>query len=425
MVPSSGTATPIASATVPNLDTTRLPGSFNRLAWSNLAAQSAEQIGLAAAPLVAVLALGAGAGEAGLLQTAQTLPFLLLAVPAGVLADRASRRRLMVGAEGLRALSLLGILGLAWIDLLTLPWLAVLGFLGAAGTVAYSVAAPSLVPALVPAGALSTANGRLELARSAAFTAGPALAGGLIGWAGAGLAFGFAAALSILAVLLLAGLREPPRSTSARRALLREVRDGAELALAHPLLRPVLLTAVFFNVAFIVMQAVYVPYAVNSLAMTASGVGATLGMFGVGMVVAALLAPRITGLLPFGSVVAIGPLAGLAAALLMVLTIWVPSAWLAALSFFLIGAGPLLWTISTTTLRQAVTPGEMLGRVSAVVVTATYGSRPVGAAIGAFVGGAFGAELCIVVAALGFLVQALVILTSPVSRLVRQPGLVG
>jgi predicted MFS family arabinose efflux permease len=404
---------------------TRLPAAFNRLAWSNLAAQSAEQVGLAAAPLVAVLALGAGAGETGLLQTAQTLPFLLLSLPAGLLADRSSRRRLMVGAELVRAVSLLGILGFAWTGTLSLPLLALLGFLGATGTVAYSVAAPSLVPALVPRGALSEANGRLELARSTAFMAGPAVAGGLVGWFGGGLAFGFAAALSVLAVLLLAGLREPECAASARRHPLQEVREGAELVLSHALLRPVLLTAIFFNVAFVVMQAVYVPYAVQQLGLSASGVGATLGTFGVGMVVAALLAPRITGLLPFGSVVVLGPLAGLASALVMVLTIWVPSAWLAALSFFLIGAGPLLWTISTTTLRQAVTPHELLGRVSAVIVTATYGSRPVGAVVGALVGGAYGTEACIVVAALGFLVQALLIVRSPVPRLVRQPGLAG
>jgi predicted MFS family arabinose efflux permease len=287
------------------------------------------------------------------------------------------------------------------------------------------VAAPSLVPSLVPREALNAANGRLELARSAAFTAGPALAGGLVGWAGGGMAFGVATALSVLAVLLLAGLHEPPRPSTVRRDVLREVRDGAELVLAHPLLRPVLVTAIFFNVSFVVMQAVYVPYAVHQLGLTASGVGITLGTFGVGMVVAALLAPRITRLLPFGSVVAIGPLAGLASALVMVLTLWLPSAPLAALSFFLIGAGPLLWTISTTTLRQAVTPSEMLGRVSAVIVTATYGARPIGALIGALVGSAYGAEASIVVAALGFLVQALVILSSPVPRLVRQPGLAG
>src|SRR5256712_11118096 len=80
-----------------------LPPGFNRLAWSNLAAQSAEQIALAAAPIVAVLALGAGAGETGLLQTAQTLPFLVLSVPAGVLADRMSRRRLLARAQAPRA----------------------------------------------------------------------------------------------------------------------------------------------------------------------------------------------------------------------------------------------------------------------------------------------------------------------------------
>ncbi|HEV8586466.1 MAG TPA: MFS transporter, partial [Methylomirabilota bacterium] len=143
-----------------------LPRGFSRLAWSNLAAQSAEQIALAAAPIVAVLALGAGAGETGLLQTAQTLPYLLLAIPAGILADRMSRRAVMVGAEALRALSLAAVLMLVQAGLLTLPLLAVLGFLGACGTVAYSVAAPALVPSLVPPAALAVANGRIELART-------------------------------------------------------------------------------------------------------------------------------------------------------------------------------------------------------------------------------------------------------------------
>src|SRR2546428_8663605 len=105
-----------------------LPPGFNRLAWSNLAAQSAEQIALAAAPIVAVLALGAGAGETGLLQTAQTLPFLVLSVPAGVLADRMSRRRLMAGAEAPRAPALAGGLALAPLGPPTAPPLAPLGF---------------------------------------------------------------------------------------------------------------------------------------------------------------------------------------------------------------------------------------------------------------------------------------------------------
>src|SRR3954451_3528193 len=88
----------------------RLPPTFNRLAWSNLAAQSAEQTALAAAPIVAVLMLGAGEGQTGLLQTGLTMPFILFAIPAGLLADRISRRSLMAAAEALRAGALITIL---------------------------------------------------------------------------------------------------------------------------------------------------------------------------------------------------------------------------------------------------------------------------------------------------------------------------
>jgi predicted MFS family arabinose efflux permease len=401
----------------------RLPPAFNRLAWSNLAAQSAEQIGLAAAPIVAVLALGAGTGATGWLQTAQTLPFLLLAIPAGVLADRTSRRRLMTGAEALRVLSLAGILVLAELGWLTLPWLAALGFLGACGTVAYSVSAPALVPALVESSALAAANGRLELARTVAFASGPALAGALVGWTGGAPAFGVAAAMSAVAVVLLAGLREPARATARRRRVLAEILEGSAFVFGQRLLRPVFVTQFVFNIALFALQAVYVPYAVHHLGASAAAVGLTLATYGVGMVVGALLATRLLRALPFGVVVALGPLAGLAAAIVMVATIWTPSVVLAGASFFLVGVGPIVWVISTATLRQSLTPETLLGRVSAIYTTA-WGARPLGAIIGAVVGGVFGAPTCLVVAALGFLAQAVVIVASPVARLTRQPEMV-
>src|SRR6202012_942937 len=104
----------------------RLPPTFNRLAWSNLAAQSAEQIALAAAPILAVLTLGVAEGETGVLQTALTLPFILFAIPEGFLADRIGRRKLMAGAEALRAAALFSILLLIWFGGLTRPLLALL-----------------------------------------------------------------------------------------------------------------------------------------------------------------------------------------------------------------------------------------------------------------------------------------------------------
>ena len=398
----------------------RLSSAFRRLAWSNLAAQSAEQVGLAATPLLAVIAFGAAAGETGVLQTAQTLPFVLFAIPAGVLADRLSRRTVMACAEALRAASLAGVLVLAALGLLSWPLLAALGFLGACGTVAFSVTAPSIVPSLVPSGALAAANARIELARTVAFAAGPALGGALVGWVGGAAAFGVAAALSIVAVILLSGLREPPRPPRTPRHPLDDIREGARFMFRHKLLRPIFVTQFVFNTAFFVLQAVFVPYAVSRLGLSASSVGLTLATYGAGMVVGALIAGRVMRRLPIGVVIAIGPLAGLVAALVMVATIWAPSALLAAASFFLMGAGPIIWVISTTTLRQTVTPPELLGRVSALNIVA-YGARPIGAAIGAVVGGLYGAEACLVVACFGFLIQAATILASPVVRLARQP----
>jgi predicted MFS family arabinose efflux permease len=405
------------------IETPRLPPTFNRLAWSNLSAQSAEQIALAAAPIVAVLLLGVGEGQTGLLQTALTLPFILFAIPAGLLTDRISRRKLMAGAEALRAAALAAILLLIWLGALTLPLLALLGFVAVCGTVAYSVAAPALVPSLVSPQSLPAANARIELARTVAFASGPALGGVLVGWVGAAPAFGFAAALSVVAVILLSGIYEPARAAAARRHPLQEIKEGASFVLHHALLRPVFITQLIFNTASFLVLAVFVPYGVRRLGLSATGIGATLAMYGVGMVVGALLATRVMRRLAFGTVIGLGPVAGLAAAAVMALTTFIPTPFLAALSFFLLGVGPIMWVISTTTLRQSVTPPRLLGRVSAINIL-SYGARPLGSALGAIVGGLYGAEACLYLAVAIFGTQALVILVSPAVSLARQPEMV-
>jgi predicted MFS family arabinose efflux permease len=408
---------------MPSIDNT-LPPTFNRLAWSNLAAQSAEQIALAAAPIVAVLLLGVGEGQTGLLQTALTLPFILFAIPAGLLTDRIPRRVLMAGAEALRAAALFATLALIGLGLLTLLLLALLGFVAVCGTVAYSVAAPALVPSLVTPTLLPAANARIELARTIAFASGPAIGGVLVGWVGAAPAFGFAAALSVIAVVLLAGIYEPARAVTSPRHPLGEIREGLAFVSRHALLRPIFITQFIFNTASFLLLSVFVPYAVRRLGLSATAVGTILAMYGVGMVVGALLATRVMRRLPFGTVIGLGPVTGFVAAAVMALTTVIPAARLAGLSFFLLGVGPILWVISTTTLRQSVTPRQLLGRVSAINIL-SYGARPLGSALGAIVGGLYGAEVCLYLAVAIFGAQALVILLSPAVSLSRQPEMIG
>ena len=108
----------------------------------------------------------------------------------------------------------------------------------------------------------------------------------------------------------------------------------------------------------------------------------------------------------------------------MALTTVIATPLLAGLSFFLLGVGPILWVISTTTLRQSVTPPSLLGRVSAINIM-SYGARPVGSALGAIVGGLYSAEACLYLAVAIFGAQALVILMSPAVSLAQQPQMVG
>jgi predicted MFS family arabinose efflux permease len=241
---------------------------------------------------------------------------------------------------------------------------------------------------------------------------------------GAAPAFGFAATLSVIAVVLLSGIYEPARAPAPRRHPLQEIQEGAVFVLHHPLLRPVFITQFIFNTASFLLLAVFVPYAVRRLGLSATGVGTTLAMYGVGMVVGALSATRVMRRLPFGTVIGLGPVTGFAAAAVMALTTFIPSPTLAGLSFFLLGVGPILWVISTTTLRQSVTPPSLLGRVSAINIM-SYGARPVGSALGAIVGGFYGAEACLYLAVAIFGAQALVILMSPAVSLARQPDMVG
>lgn len=396
----------------------QLPRPFSTLAWSNLAAQSAEQLSLAAAPLVAVLALNAGPGEVGMLAAVQTLPFLLLSLPLGVVADRISRRRLMLFGEALRFASLLALMLAISAASLNIAALSALGFIGAVGTVCFSVAAPGMVASLIRREELAQANSRIELARSAAYAAGPAIAGAIVSWTGAATVFSLAAMLSAIAIVLLLRLANPPCApNTGKPRLLHEVMEGAAFVMDDALLRPILATGIIFNVSWFVLQAGYVPYAIHHLQLSPGAVGVTLSCYGAGMLVGALGTARIVRRIAFGRAIQLGPIAGALAITSLAATLLLPSQWFAVLCFFLMGAGPMVWTITTTTLRQNMTPDGMLGRVSAVFLTANAGARPLGAVLGGAVGAAWGESACVIVALAGFFMQAAVILWSEVGSL--------
>ncbi len=288
-------------------ETPQLPPTFNRLAWSNLAAQSAEQIALAAAPIVAVLLLGVGEGQTGILQTALTLPFILFAIPAGLLADRIARRWLMAGSEALRAV------GAARhpdpdpvLNGLSLPLLALFGFVAVCGTVVYSVAAPALVPSLVAPRAVTFRQCADRTGAHGCFcqrTGARRRAGGM----GRRCArVRVCRRALVIAVVLLSGIYEPARQPAPRRHPLQEIKEGAHSCCTIRCCGRYSSRSSSSTRPPSWCSRCSCPMRCAVSALSATGVGTTLAMYGVGMVVGALLATRVMRRLPFGIVIGLG-----------------------------------------------------------------------------------------------------------------------
>jgi predicted MFS family arabinose efflux permease len=273
------------------------------------------------------------------------------------------------------------------------------------------------VAAMVATGDLLTANRRLEIARSIAYTAGPSVGGMLAGWASGLFAFLAAFGLSLASVWCLARLpAEAPRPRT-RRALAHELFDGVQFIARSTHLRPIVATAFVFNTSWYLLLSVFAWYAIHRLAFAPSAVGAALGVYGFGMVGGAFLYKIIAKRLAFGRQILLGPASAALASVLMASTVYTHSRATVFAAFFLFGFGPIVWTISTTALRQVVTPHSLIARVSSVIMMATFGARPLGALLGAALSTRLGMTSCLVGAVCGFAIQLAIIVLSAPARL--------
>lgn len=398
---------------------------LNRLSFANLAANGAEQLAMAAIPLMAALTLGATAESMGALSAVQTLPFLLFSLIAGIWADRMPRHLLMAGSEAGRALLLVLVPVLAIVGWLDLVSLALLGFALSACTVMFNVAAQSYLPAIVAREGLAGANAKIEFTRAAAVFLGPGIAGAIAGWTSPAWALAVSAITSAAAVVLLLtpGMRRDLPVTAEKPPIRHALAEGLIVVWRHPLLRAIAACAMAWNFSWFVLMAVFVLFAVNTLGLTPAQTGIALGAQGLGMLLAALAAPAIHARLRLGVMIILGPATSLFAALAIgAATLLHGEAFILLLAgFFLFGFGPMLWTIGQTSLRQAIVPLRLIGRVSAIQQVATLGMRPLGALVGGTVGESFGLEAAIWLAVVGYGVQLGVILLSQMPALTALP----
>jgi Na+/melibiose symporter-like transporter len=387
-------------------------------------AHGADQLALAALPLVAAVSLGLGPAELGTLVAIQTGAWLVASVPAGLLVDRIDRRLLAIASQAVAAVAL--VIATLAAALSAEPLLAAALFVAGAGIVTFALTSVAMVPDLVPAASFQRANARLETARALMMLAAPLIAGHLAQRGMGGAALGLAALAATLSALVATRLHaSPPATGTTRPPLRRALRDGFACVAATPLLRGIVACALAWNFAWAALGAVFVLFALNRIGLDAASTGMALSAGGFGFLAGALAAPWLMARVTPNVILIGGPLLSLTAALLIAASPAPGGIMPPLIAFALLGFGPMLWLVMQTSLRQLVTPRDRMGSVNALIQTAIYGIRPVGALTGGLIAARFGLDAAILMVALCFALSLFAAVASPLGRLTAMPVRVG
>jgi predicted MFS family arabinose efflux permease len=397
---------------------------FRKLWAGQTASQVGEHSNRVILPLVAVVALDAGADQVGVLRAVEQAPILLFSLVVGAWVDRRRSRTVMVLADLGRAAVLAAIPVALVLGVLGIPLLLVVAFVVGVLTVFFDVAYHASLVRLVARDRLGQANSALESSRSAAQIGGPALGGALVSLLSASTATLAGAVFFALSALSLRRIRRPepaPDRGECPPRLRREIGDGLRFVAGNPSLRAIGCASAAYQLCFAALITVYLLFLVRTLELPGAVVGVVLAAMGPGALLGSLLSAGLPRRFGYGVVLVSS------AVLADVVLMCVPAVHgsgtgtvllLMAINF-LFGACSQVVNVITVVVRQAVTPVGMQGRVVATINFAGMGMMPFGSLCGGYLGEHWGLRTGLLVAALGLALSPLFLALSPLARLGR------
>jgi MFS family permease len=379
-----------------------------------------------ALPLVAVILLDASPFAVSALVVLETLPFILLAIPAGVWVDRMRRKPILVVADLGRAVLLITLPIAYALDVLTLGHVYVVGFLVGVCTVFFDVAYQSYLPSLVDRSQLVEGNSKLEVSRSTSQLAGPGAAGGIVSALGAPFAILLDAISFFVSALFLFAIRKPEKlperdANTVRPSMFTDAREGFGFVIGNPYLRAISICTGTSNFFWSMGGALLVVYAVRELEMSPAALGLAFSLGNAGPLLAAFTTNRISRRFGVGRTILATSMIFCASMLFVPLAAKDNPVPFLVASGVLGGFGAVAYNITQLSFRQAICPERMQGRMNAVIRFLVWGTMPLGALLGGTLGTLFGLRPALWVAAIGALFGFLPILLSPVRTLREMP----
>jgi MFS family permease len=400
---------------------------FRRLWLGQSISVFGDQITLLGLPLVAVLVLGADAGEMGTLTAAGLLPHLLFSLPAGVWLDRVHhRRRVMIAADLARAALIASIPVAYALDSLDIAQLYLVGFLSGSLAVLFDLSWNTVFVSVTRRERYVEAMSLLNGSRSLAYVAGPSIGGWLVQILGAPLAMLADAASFLGSVAFLRRIESPEPPIEPEAGGLRDrLLAGLAFILRDPIMRPTLLAVATINLFTFSFAALFILYATTSLALSPGILGLALGSGAVGGVLGAVVASAV------GRRIGLGPAYALGCLIFPIPLILVPIAdgtmpmlLILALLFgceFGSGIGVMILDINVGAIIAARTPDRIRSRAGGAFRFINYGVRPVGALLGGALGSTIGVRETLFIATIAAIAGVLWLVGSPVLRLHELP----
>ena len=381
-----------------------------------------SQITALALPLIGALTLNATPWQMGVLTASTTLPILLVGLFAGVWVDRMRRRPVLIAADIGRALLLLTVPIASVGGFLTIELLCVVALLVGALNVFFDLAHLAFLPVLVERENLVEGNAKLEVTAAGAQVAGPSLGGALVGLLGAPFAVLLDALSFVLSGWLIQRVRAiepPPAPVTTRPSMWADIREGFRLVLAQPMLRAMMAASATMNFFGRMFLAVYVLFMARDLGLSPFAIGLILATGGVGSLAGALVSGPLTKRLGPGPMLVLSQLAFGLTGLLVPLAFLLPKLAIVMLvaSEFGQWMAVIVYYVNAVSIRQAITPDHVQGRVNATIRFLGGGMLPIGALVGGAVGGVIGLPWTLVVAELGCLLGFVWLVLSPVREL--------
>ncbi len=404
---------------------------FRKLWTAETISQLGTQVSLLAVPLVAIVLLDATPFEVGLLGTVEFLPFILFSLPAGAWIDRLRRRPILIAGDLGRALSLASIPIAYELGALTIWQLYLVGFVNGILTVFFDVAYQAYLPSLVERDQIVEGNAKLEISRSAAQIAGPGLGGLLIGLLSAPIAIVLDAASYLASAGFVWRIRrvepDPGGAGSAadgRRPSMRaEVAEGLRYVLGQPLLRSIAACTALSNLFGTVGFAVYLVFLVRIVGLSAEQIGLVASLGNVSTLVGAVAAGAIARRLGVGpTIIAAAILFGPGLVLVAIVPPGAAAIPLLIAAGLLFGLSTMVYNINQVSLRQAITPTRLQGRMNATMRFIVWGTIPIGQIVGGALGTVVGLRETIWIGAIGSLFAFLPLLVGPLRRLREVPA---